>query len=117
MTGSAFGFIGDAATAAVVPLLVFLKAVPSIKHAIGTSMGMLLPPVGITGAYIYYKGGYVNIKGSLVMATMFMIAAYFSAKYAKKIDEKDIKNGVAVFLILLGVATYFAPMKKKSQKI
>jgi uncharacterized membrane protein YfcA len=116
ITGVTFGFIGDGATAAVVPLLVFLKAVPSIKHAIGTSMGMLLPPVGITGAYLYYKDGYVNTKGALTMAIMFMISAYFSTKYAKKTDEKKIKNGLALFLVLLGIATYFTPMGVKSRK-
>ena len=116
MTGSAFGLIGDAATAAVVPLLLILKAVPSIKHAIGTSMGMLLPPVGLTGAYIYYKDGYINTKASLMMAIMFMISAYFSAKYAKKTDEKNMKNGLALFLVLLGIATYFTPMGVKSRK-
>ena len=111
ITGIIFGFIGDAATAAVVPLLLFFNAVPSIKHAIGTSMGMLLWPVGITGAYQYYKDGYINPKGSLIMAMTFMAAAYVSSRYVKKIPEEYVKDGVSAFLILLGIGTYFCCRK------
>ena len=107
LTGIAFGFIGDAATAAVVPLLLMFKAVPSVKHAIGTSMGMLLPPVGITGAYTYYKEGYVNIRASLIMAIVFMATSFVSARLVKKISEETIKKFVSAFLIILGIGTYF----------
>ena len=107
LTGIAFGFIGDAATAAVVPLLLILKAVPSIKHAIGTSMGMLLPPIGITGAYEYYKEGYVDIKASMIMAIVFMVASFVSSRMVKKISEETIKKFVSAFLIILGIGIYF----------
>jgi len=107
LTGVIFGFIGDAATAAVVPLLLMFKAVPSAKHAIGTSMGMLLPPVGITGAYQYYKNGYVNIRASLIMAITFMLASFVSSRMVKRIKEKTIKIFVSVFLITLGIGIYF----------
>lgn len=107
LTGVAFGFVGDAATAAVVPLLLIFKAVPSVKHAIGTSMGMLLPPVGITGVYTYYKEGYVNIKASMIMAMIFMVSSFITARLVKKIQEQTIKNFVSVFLIILGIGTYF----------
>ena len=107
LTGVAFGFIGDAATAAVVPLLLIFKVVPSVKHAIGTSMGMLLPPVGITGAYEYYKEGYVNIRASLIMAVVFMAASFVTSRMVKKIKEETIKIFVSVFLITLGIGIYF----------
>ena len=107
LTGIAFGFIGDAATAAVVPLLLIMKAVPSVKHAIGTSMGMLLPPIGITSTYQYYKEGYVNIKASLIMAFVFMIASFVTSQMVKKVKEETIKKFVSTFLIILGIGTYF----------
>ena len=107
LTGVAFGFIGDAATAAVVPLLLIFKASPSVKHAIGTSMGMLLPPVGITGVYQYYKDGYVNIRASLIMAIVFMLASFVTSRMVRRIKEKTIKIFVSVFLITLGVGIYF----------
>ena len=107
LTGIAFGFIGDAATAAVVPLLLMFKAVPSAKHAIGTSMGMLLPPIGITGVYAYYKEGYVNIRASMIMAIVFMAASFITSRMVKKIKEETIKKFVSAFLIILGVGIYF----------
>ena len=107
LTGIAFGFIGDAATAAVVPLLLMFKASPSVKHAIGTSMGMLLPPIGITGAYTYYKEGYVNIRASLIMAIVFMASSFVTSRMVKKISEGTIKKFVSAFLIILGIGTYF----------
>ena len=107
LTGIAFGFIGVAATTAVAPLLLISGAVPSIKHAIGTSMGMLLPPVGIVGVYQYYKEGYVNISGSIIMAIIFMIASFVTSRSSKKIKEETIKMFVSAFLIILGIVTYF----------
>ncbi len=107
LTGIAFGLIGDAETAAVVTLLLIFKASPSVKHAIGTSMGMLLPPIGITGAYQYYKEGYVNIRASLIMAIVFMAASFITSRMVKKIKEETIKKFVSAFLIILGIGTYF----------
>ena len=106
VTGMAFGLIGDAATAAVVPLLLISKAVPSIKYAIGTSMGMLLPPIGLIAAYEYYKEGYVNIKGSLAMAAAFMASSLITSRMVKKIKEETIKKLVAIFLIIIGIGIY-----------
>ena len=99
LTGVIFGFIGDAATAAVVPLLLMFKAVPSAKHAIGTSMGMLLPPVGITGAYQYYKNGYVRWLETFYVLIGSTIGIYLGSLFStKKIISRTI-----LYLILCRV--------------
>ncbi len=48
------GFFGVAGGVIIVPALIFLLGMPT-RIAVGTSLGALLPPVGILGALVYYR--------------------------------------------------------------
>ena len=66
ITGLISGIIGAGPEVLIVPLLTFMGIMPSIKHRIGTSLFMLLPPIGLFAALNYYKKGYVNIKNGII---------------------------------------------------
>ena len=50
ITGLISGIIGAGPEVLIVPLLTFMGIMPSIKHRIGTSLFMLLPPIGLFAA-------------------------------------------------------------------
>ena len=68
------GFIGVGGGVLIVPVLVL--ALGFDQHlAVGTSLGALLPPVGILGAYEYYKHGHLNVTYALLLGLGLLIGA------------------------------------------
>lgn len=73
----------------------------------GTSLAILLPPVGLLGFLEYYKRGNVNvIAGILICITMF-IGTKFGGRFANTLPQDIMKKAFAVFLVLVAVKMFF----------
>ena len=88
ISGLAAGIIGAGAEVLVVPLLTIFGILGSLKMRIGTSLLMLLPPIGLFAAMKYYKKGLVDVKAGLYMALLFMICASVSSQYSLGLDHE-----------------------------
>ncbi len=111
LSGLLAGVIGGGAEIIIVPLLTFFGIFNSFKTRIGTSLFMLLPPVGLFAAIKYYKKGHVNLKAALYMGFLFTLFASISSKYATNFDEEKIKNIFGIFTILCGFYILFSNHK------
>ena len=103
-TGALGGVVGGGADALIVPLLVGAKLSPTYTHAIGTSLGTLLPPIGIFAVYKYWEQGAVNIWYSLILALMFTVGSWFMAGIALE-HSGGHKKIYGIFLVILGIIT------------
>jgi len=99
IAGFSAGFLGIGGGVIVIPGLVYLMNYSQLQ-AQGTSLAMMLPPIGLFAFYNYYNAGYVNVKSAVILVLSFMIASYFSSKIAVNIPEQIIKKVFAVFLII-----------------
>ncbi len=96
------GFFGVGGGVLIVPALVLLLAMPQ-HTAVGTSLGALLPPVGLLGAWEYYKHGELNVTYALLLGIGLLIGAYFSAKIAVQISGLALRRAFAIFMIIVSV--------------
>lgn len=103
ITGLLSGILGAGPEVLIVPLLSLFGTMESIKHRIGSSLFMLLPPIGLFAALNYYNKGYVNVKSALYMSLIFTIFASISATYAVNLNEKILQKIFSVFTIGVGV--------------
>tara|TARA_B100000212_G_scaffold155970_1_gene117219 strand:+ start:389 stop:757 length:369 start_codon:yes stop_codon:yes gene_type:complete len=103
ITGFITGVIGAGPEVLIVPLLALFNLLDNTKKRIGTSLFMLLPPIGLFAALKFYKSGFVDVKAALYMAVVFTIAASLSAEYTVKLDHNLLRKIFAVFTILLGI--------------
>jgi uncharacterized membrane protein YfcA len=106
VSGLAAGIIGAGAEILIVPLLTFFGILGSLKMRIGTSLVMLLPPIGLFATLNYYKSGHVNMKAGLYMSILFMIFAYISSKYSTEMDSNKLKKIFGIFTIISGFYIY-----------
>ena len=90
----------------IVPALVLIFAM-SQKMAQGTSLVMLLPPIGLLGVINYYKAGYVDFKIAGILIVAFIVGSYFGSKVALNLPDVTIKRIFGVFLMALAVKYIF----------
>lgn len=91
------GLVGVGGGLIVVPALVFFMGY-SQHQAQGTSLGLLLLPVGILAVINYYNKGYIDIKVVAVMSIAFIVGGWLGSKLALRLHEDIVKKIFAVFL-------------------
>ncbi len=102
MAGILSGMVGVGGGIIIVPALVYFMGV-SQHEAQGTSLSVLLLPVGIFAVYNYYKSGYVDIKMTLIIASTFLIGGYIGSKAAISLDQNTVKKIFGGFLFLIAL--------------
>ena len=105
------GMIGIGGGIIIVPALVYLLKFTQFQ-AQGTSLGLLMFPVGILGFLTYYNktklaGTPIDFKVIGLIALGFVVGSYFGSKIAVSIDKTLLKNIFAVFLILIAAKMLF----------
>lgn len=108
ITGIFAGFIGAGAEILIVPLLSVFGLLSSLKTRIGTSLLMLLPPIGIFATMKYYRNNHVDVFAGLYMALLFTIFSVVSSSYSIKMSTGLLRKLFGIFTILSGVYIYFS---------
>lgn len=96
------GLIGVGGGVIIVPALVFIFGL-SQHQAQGTTLALLVPPIGLLAAWQYYKHGYVDLKIAGLVCLGFFIGGLFGAKLATHLPNKVLEKvfGVVIFFISL----------------
>jgi uncharacterized membrane protein YfcA len=100
VTGAVAGMLGVGGAVIMVPALVFIMGF-SQQMAQGTSLAVMLPPIGIIAAYNYWRVGQVNLKYALILAGVFIIGSYFGSKFAISLPQPVLKKIFGVLLLLV----------------
>lgn len=100
------GMVGLGGGIILIPALVMFLAMDQ-RMAQGTSIAIMLPPIGLFAVYNYYKAGYVNIKYALVIAAVFMIGGYLGSKLALNIPVSMLRKIFALLLLLVAAKMVF----------
>jgi len=99
-TGVMAGLLGIGGAIVMIPALVFILGFTQ-HSAQGTSLAVMLPPIGAIAAYNYYKAGQVNIKFALILAAAFIIGSYFGSKIALNVPQVLLKKIFGILLLLV----------------
>ncbi|MEO6831490.1 MAG: TSUP family transporter [Chitinophagaceae bacterium] len=103
MVGIGGGIVVVPALLAMTPLLPGMN--PTM--AAGTSLAMLLPPIGILGVMQYYKAGQIDFRIAGLLCLGFIFGAFFGGKIATSIDKETMKKFFAIFLLLISLKFLF----------
>jgi uncharacterized protein len=107
ITGVMAGMLGIGGAIIMIPALVYILGI-SQHTAQGTSLAVMLPPIGIIAAYNYYKAGEVNIKFAIILAVCFLVGSYFGSKLALTIPQNVLKKVFGILLLLVAVKMLFS---------
>lgn len=96
------GLVGIGGGVIIVPALVFLLGF-SQQKAQGTTIALMIPPIGILAALTYYREGYVDTKVAVFICIGFIVGGLIGARFATGLSEAALERifGIALLLIAL----------------
>ncbi|MHA2621780.1 MAG: TSUP family transporter [bacterium JZ-2024 1] len=106
--GVASGFFGIGGGIVMIPLMRYLFGFDQ-HHAQGTSLAVLLLPVGILGVIKYYQAGYVHLNQGVAIAIGFIAGALLGAMGAIPRADDTLSRAFGVLLIIAGIYQFLKP--------
>ncbi|WP_034937332.1 sulfite exporter TauE/SafE family protein [Gloeocapsa sp. PCC 73106] len=96
------GLIGIGGGILITPILVFIFKFTQ-HQAQGTTLALLVPPIGILAAWTYYQEGYVDLKVAFLICIGFFLGGLIGAKVAVAIPSEMLGRIFGVALIVVGI--------------
>ncbi|PWB80673.1 MAG: permease [Candidatus Methylomirabilota bacterium] len=102
VAGFSSGLIGIGGGIIIIPTLVFAFGL-SQHQAQGTTLALLVPPIGLLAAWTYYSKGYVDLRIAGLICIGFFVGGLLGAKLAVGLSNSVLEKlfGAALFLISL----------------
>lgn len=97
IAGVLSGLVGVGGGIIVVPALVFFLGFNQ-HEAQGTSLGLLLLPVGILAVINYYNKGYIDVKVVIIMSIAFILGGWLGSKLSLTLPQETVKKVFAIIL-------------------
>jgi uncharacterized protein len=106
VAGILSGFFGIGGGLVIVPALMMIWHMQP-QMATGTSLGALLLPVGLLGAWQYYRSGLVDIRAAGFIALGLLVGALLGAIIALELPPRYVQRAFAVFLVCAAVRLWW----------
>jgi uncharacterized membrane protein YfcA len=100
------GLIGIGGGIVIVPALVLLCGF-SQHTAQGTTLALMVPPIGLLAAWTYYKAGFVDLKAAAIICIGFVAGSVLSANFATAIPEAMLRKIFGGVLLLVALKMIF----------
>jgi uncharacterized membrane protein YfcA len=96
------GLLGIGGGIIIIPALVLLFGLGQ-QQAQGTTLALMVPPIGILAAWVYYQQGYVDLKIAAFVCLGFLIGGFFGAKLATALPTAILQKVFGVALLLTAI--------------
>jgi uncharacterized protein len=111
VAGVLSGMIGIGGGIIIVPSLIYFLGLTQHQSQ-GTSLLMMLPPIGVLAAINYYKSAhmqqdfkYIIFAGTL--AVSFLIGGYLGSKFSVNIEKETLQKVFAIILFAVAIKMFF----------
>ncbi|MDR3559585.1 MAG: sulfite exporter TauE/SafE family protein [Candidatus Pacebacteria bacterium] len=102
LAGTTSGLIGIGSGVIIVPALIFFFGF-SEHLAQGTTLALMVPPIGILAAYEYWKNGFVDWRVAILICIGFVIGGYFGSKIAIDLPDGILQKIFGAGIIAIGL--------------
>ena len=102
VVGILSGVLGLGGGVFLVPALIFFFHF-SPHEAQGTSLAVLIPPIGLFAALEYYRKGYVDVSVVGFICLGFVVGAYAGAFFVDRIPVPLMRRGFGFFMFFVAL--------------
>jgi uncharacterized membrane protein YfcA len=104
--GIVSGILGIGGGIIIIPAIVLLFGLTQ-KQAQGTTLALMVPPIGLLAAWTYYKAGLVDLKMAAFICLGFFFGGLLGAKFAVQIPEHLLRKIFGGFLLVVSIKMIF----------
>ncbi len=104
--GTMSGLLGIGGAVVIIPALVFIFGFTQ-KMAQGTTLLLMIPPIGLMAALGYYRAGDVDMKAGILIAVFFFFGGWLGGKLGLSLDEAILRKAFSVLLIGIAIKMFF----------
>lgn len=116
LVGVVAGMLGIGGAVILVPALVLMFGF-SQARAQGTSIGALVPPIGIFAAVQYYRSGLLDVRVAALIGLGFVFGALIGASAVPYIPQVWLKRAFATLLVYTAAQLLFADPQKRTHAV
>lgn len=109
--GVAAGLFGVGGGIVLVPALIYWAGF-SQHLATGTSLAVLLPPIGLAATIEYYRHGNVDVQAAIILAVSMFSGAWIGAYFANQMKGPHLRLLFGVFVCALGVYLIYGASRR-----
>lgn len=102
MAGVASGFLGIGGGSILIPVLVYLFGLTQ-HQAQGTTLAIMIPPIGLLAAWKYYSEGNVKLNMAAFICIGFLVGGLIGAILVHKVSAPALKKIFGGFLLLISL--------------
>jgi uncharacterized membrane protein YfcA len=102
VAGVLSGLLGIGGGVIIIPILILLFGLTQ-QQAQGTTLALMVPPIGLLAAWAYYQQGYVDIKIAAFVCVDFFVGGYFGAKLATALPTSILQKVFGAALLLTAI--------------
>jgi len=106
VAGILSGLFGIGGGIIIIPILVFFFGF-SQHQAQGTTLALMIPPIGLLAALEYYRAGYVDLKVAGLVCAGFFVGGLIGAKFAVDLSDDVLRKVFGVILLLISLKMIF----------
>lgn len=109
--GISAGFFGIGGGIVIIPALIYWAGF-SQHMATGTTLAIMLPPIGLAATLEYYRHGNVDVRAALIIAAMMFVGAWLGAYIANQMEGPHLRLIFGIFVCCLGVYLVFGACRR-----
>ncbi|MFC1804316.1 sulfite exporter TauE/SafE family protein [Candidatus Omnitrophota bacterium] len=102
VAGIASGLFGIGGATILIPAFVFLLGL-SQHQAQGTTLAIMIPPIGLLAALRYYYSGHVKLGIAAFVCLGFFIGGLIGAHFVQGIPDPLLKRAFGVLLLVIAL--------------
>ena len=106
VAGIVSGLVGLGGGTVLIPAFVFILGMTQ-QQAQGTTLALMVPPIGLLAAWTYWKHGNVVLPVAIFVCIGFFVGGLFGAKVAIGLPNETLKKVFSVFIMGVGAYMFF----------
>jgi uncharacterized membrane protein YfcA len=109
--GIAAGLFGIGGGLVIIPALIYWAGF-SQHMATGTSLAVLLPPIGLAATIEYYRHGNVDVRAAVILAATMFVGSWGGAYVANKMEGPQLRLLFGLFVCVVGAYLVYGACRR-----
>ena len=96
------GFLGIGGGTILIPVMVYMFGLTQ-HQAQGTTLALMVPPIGLLAAMRYYYSGNVKINMAIFICIGFFVGGLIGAHFVQNVGDIALKRTFGIFLFCIAI--------------